>query len=788
MLRPDPSDSVRFLRSVRPSGFWVLVAIQPDGAAGDIETRSFAAGEGTQAADWIERWNQAGRNVYWTVNATARPLAKKPSREDIAAMEYLHVDVDPDKQKPLPEERARLQRLFGEEFPATVPRPSVIVDSGGGIQAFWRLSRPVRIDGRPELYEEAKRYNQQLEITFGADSCHNVDRIMRLPGTINWPDERKRSAGRVPRMAVVLSSDPAHALPLSKFAAAPRVQIGDGGLSDLETRPVVDTGNVRRLRSLDELDVPDFLKVVINVGKDPDDPKRWPSRSEPLFYVVCELLRREVPDEVIYSIITDPDFGISESVREKGARAERYALQQIEHAREHCSDPLLSEMNRRHAVIGDLGGKCRVLSESFDEFLGRPHVSYATFEDIRNRYSNRTPEQPDAEKKKLRTLGDWWLSHPRRRYYERVLFAPGQDPPGCYNLWRGFACEARPGDCSLYLRHVRENICRGDERLYGYVTSWMARAVQMPGEPGQVALVMRGERGVGKGEFTKHFGSLFGRHFMPCTNPIHLVGQFNLHLRDTVVLFADEAFYAGDKRHEAVLKGLVTEELLTLEGKFLGTESGRNCLHIIMATNSDWVVPAGRHERRFLVLDVSSDKLQDGTFFGPLNEQMRAGGREALLHYLLSLDIASFNPRVVPGTEALQEQKEHSLSPEEEWWHSKLYSGEAAPGRGWPEWLTCEELALDFQSYVLGWGRGQRCSRVRLTKLLERAGCRRGQLGRRVDSVGPDGRIRSVDRPRVYMLPSIERARQRWNELFGGSFNWGGQLETVQEMRTDDHF
>ena len=45
--------------------------------------------------------------------------------------------------------------------------------------------------------------------------------------------------------------------------------------------------------------------------------------------------------------------------------------------------------------------------------------------------------------------------------------------------------------------------------LYDYLLRWMARAVQQPALPGEVAVVLRGGRGVGKGMFVKEFGYLF---------------------------------------------------------------------------------------------------------------------------------------------------------------------------------------------------------------------------------------------------------------------------------------
>ena len=60
--------------------------------------------------------------------------------------------------------------------------------------------------------------------------------------------------------------------------------------------------------------------------------------------------------------------------------------------------------------------------------------------------------------------GPWWLGHPARREFDRVVFAPGLDVPRAYNLWQGFAYEARPGNLhARFLEHLRTNVCSGEE-------------------------------------------------------------------------------------------------------------------------------------------------------------------------------------------------------------------------------------------------------------------------------------------------------------------------------------
>ena len=188
----------------------------------------------------------------------------------------------------------------------------------------------------------------------------------------------------------------------------------------------------------------------------------------------------------------------------------------------------------------------------------------------------------------------------------------------------------------------------------------MAYAVQNPGRPGEVAVVLRGREGTGKGIFAKEFGRLFGPHFTHITHGRHLTGHFNRHLEQCSVLFADEAFFAGDRSHESVLKGLITEETILVEPKGLDLYSARNCIHLIMASNSDWVVPAGADARRYFVLDVSDEKIQERDFFAAIATEMASGGREALLHHLQHLELHDFNLRKIPNTPALADQKMRS--------------------------------------------------------------------------------------------------------------------------------
>jgi hypothetical protein len=188
----------------------------------------------------------------------------------------------------------------------------------------------------------------------------------------------------------------------------------------------------------------------------------------------------------------------------------------------------------------------------------------------------------------------------------------------------------------------------------------MACAVQHPHRQGEVAVVFRGKEGTGKGVAAKEFGRLLGAHFRHVVHAKHLTGHFNAHLQQCSVLFADEAFFAGDRSHESILKALITEETLLIESKGIDPFPVRNCVHLIMSSNSDWVIPAGADARRYFVLNVGDARIQDHGYFAAITAEMDSGGREALLDLLLGRDLSGFNVRLVPQTKALAEQKQHS--------------------------------------------------------------------------------------------------------------------------------
>lgn len=431
-------------------------------------------------------------------------------------------------------------------------------------------------------------------------------------------------------------------------------------------------------------------------------------------------------------------------------------------------DRVVSEFNANYFVVKDFGTKCLVCWEILNPlFHNSLELKYMQFKDFLNYYRNQRiiadvkHKKNGDEQEIVKSVAEVWLDSPNRRSFERVEFLPNQTlPSNVYNLWHGFAYEPKPGDCSLYLAHLRDNICCGNEEHYRWLIRWMAYAVRHPDEQGHAAIVFRGSKGIGKTFAAKKFGDLWGGHALTVSKSDLITGHFNSHLRATCVLIGDEAFYAGNRAHESELKNLVTGETIAIEAKFVNAFPVRNLLHIILISNSDWVVPATRDERRFFVLNVGDKRRKDTDYFEKIQRQLNNGGYEALLNHLLNeIDMTGFNIRLVPMTDALHEQMTESLHGIEDMWFEMLNIGEI-PG------LRQKDGTVHLNpSTLLNWAhRDRRWSEVNAV-----------QLGR-LFGKNPTGTLRGMDfgkvrhltdhaRERMWVIPPLERCRQLWNEI-----------------------
>lgn len=188
----DPLDD--FIATIRPNGGHLhVVAI---GENRKLHGRVFPlATHMDELRGFITFNNDAGSNIYYTLNEVEgqdepSDLAK-PSKDQITGIVGFHADVDPDlKAAGGDYSRARESLLNGRCEAIEATHPTVLVDSGNGLQALYIA------DTKPDCVDAAEAQNYALLEHLGGDpGTHNIDRLLRMPFTTNYSDKRKQDKG-----------------------------------------------------------------------------------------------------------------------------------------------------------------------------------------------------------------------------------------------------------------------------------------------------------------------------------------------------------------------------------------------------------------------------------------------------------------------------------------------------------------------------------------------------------------------------------------------------------------
>lgn len=312
------------------------------------------------------------------------------------------------------------------------------------------------------------------------------------------------------------------------------------------------------------------------------------------------------------------------------------------------------EMNKTYALVRM--GKNTVIA-TFKNNQDNAAVGFLAMQSFRDIAAPIKAQIPTRGGFTERPMSDIWMASVHRREYHGVGIYPSNDEPqGMLNMWNGWAVTPKEGSCVRYLDHLKTIVCCGNDTLYEWVLDWMADAVQDARNVKGCCVVLKGIEGCGKGAWADTFGSLFGSHYTHLIDSERLTGKFNSMMTDSVIIFADEVLFPGDRKAANVLKGLVTERRITRESKGVDQVEVDNLARIIIASNEEWIVPAGPQSRRWLVINCSPNVAGNRAYFNALFKEINNGGREALLHLLMNRKITS-DLRVAPVTKGLIRQR-----------------------------------------------------------------------------------------------------------------------------------
>ena len=233
---------------------------------------------------------------------------------------------------------ALLARLRAHRLP-----PSIIINSGNGYGVFWLLKIRIATDRDPIKIADLKARNKQLAIGIGggADHCENLDRVMRVPGLVNFPNAAKRKRGRVMVPTELVEFHPERVYDVDQFppapAEAPKSKVPKKSKATPGTIDEVpsDSATVDMSRLEADSEVLRFIKSGPGQGAD---------RSDAIYYVCCELCRRGWSNADILSVVLNQDHRISDHLYDQTGRSpEDQARRFLAQARKETAETVLSK-------------------------------------------------------------------------------------------------------------------------------------------------------------------------------------------------------------------------------------------------------------------------------------------------------------------------------------------------------------------------------------------------------------------------------------------------------------
>ncbi len=357
---------------------------------GDIEIRTFPKGQrpgqyfcqtAKEASEIAFNLCNSGIDVYFGVNPR---VGKSGKKENVHYVTAFHAEVDygaaGHKKKPDFEN-------YDEAIKAITnfnPQPTLINLSGGGLHCYWMLSAPVKTDeiGVDELESVNKYFLRQLG---GDKGTHNLDRILRIPGTYNLklPDNPRK-------VRVVQKDGPVYDLDDFKTFINTEEPKPKDTNDRKKSDPIKNESSSTWDGDIDKLAVSDRINDLIKNGND----GTYSSRSEADQAVITALVHKGVGESDIKAIFSN--FKIGEKYREHSAPDDylKYNIKKAEEfsnlTEEERQDPLFISRSLHKTD----NGKYQLKIVPFQEYMNKKHrLKFLEKERTFFRYSGKCYEQ-----------------------------------------------------------------------------------------------------------------------------------------------------------------------------------------------------------------------------------------------------------------------------------------------------------------------------------------------------------------------------------------------------------
>jgi hypothetical protein len=202
----------------------------------------------------------------------------------------------------------------------------------------------------------------------------------------------------------------------------------------------------------------------------------------------------------------------------------------------------------------------------------------------------------------------------------------------------------------LMLTYIKEVWANNDEKVYEYLLKWLSNMVK--GNKNKTCIYAKCLQGVGKSTLLEFIRDhVIGRDITCKGKADHLKGQHNLQLLGRIFVYFEELQFFTDKEWYAIdseMKDMITDEVGSYTDKYEKRFEAQNINNYMIVTNSRL---KGVNGRRYLVVDLSSKRLDDFVYYGNLREKcFNDENGHAFFSYLMEINVDNFNSLDMPET------------------------------------------------------------------------------------------------------------------------------------------
>jgi hypothetical protein len=271
---------------------------------------------------------------------------------------------------------------------------------------------------------------------------------------------------------------------------------------------------------------------------------------------------------------------------------------------------------------------------------------------------------------------------PRVSYVDDIEGMPAGDQ---LNLWVGYSIKPQEGSWDHIRYHIENVLCNGDPVRANAMLDWLALKLQRPATTSlPVELLWSREAGTGKNTmFEQVLMPVFGAHAVVIASIDDLLGQFNGHMKDAVLVLLNEVVWGGNVAMRGQLKAII-DEYVSINIKHLPQFMIPNRRGFYAASNSEWAWDVDMHDRRVRAYEVSPEQAGNIEYFTRLRTACRGGEVAAFMHAMMqrAADVAEVMKPAPWASVVKQTQLVKGLKPELAYVYELLRNGHEIVNQG----------------------------------------------------------------------------------------------------------